>query len=326
MTEKPLISVIVPVYNVQDCLKECVESIREQTYDNLEIILVDDGSTDGSGTICDSYALRDSRIRVVHKKNGGLSSARNAGLDIMRGKYVSFVDGDDLISSKLYEMVIERFNERDYDLVAFGYCYFKNNGSMNRDKLCVVNKNLECDRRETFRLCLYKSISSCTKVYHKRLFQNIRYTEGVISEDAYILPDIIRQVKKCFFLGYIGYFYRQREGSITHSAYKNGDIGLVLGHYRLCLLAKKGDSNMIKTAEYRMGTVYNMLSAKWRNNSFFDLIRYKKDMSRIVYCYRQVIGGIQNNTLIEPNKRFMIKLLCNNLPIWFLINKYLKVE
>ncbi len=326
MTDKPLITVIVPVYNVQTYLEECVESIRNQTYSNLDIILVDDGSTDGSGAICDSYTQKDSRIRVVHKKNGGLSSARNAGLDVMNGELVSFIDGDDLIAPGLYETIVQKFQDKDYDFVAFGYYYFRDNEPLKRTRSCVVNKDLECDRRETFRLCLYKSISSCTKVYQSRLFQTARFTEGVISEDAYILPALIRQVQKCLFLGYMGYYYRQRDDSITHAVYKDGDIGLVLSHYRLCRLARKGDTNMTKTAEYRMGTVYVMLAKKWQNNSIWDLYKYRRDMRRIVFCYRQVLTGIQQNSLISSDMNSRISLMCRNLPAWFLINKYMKVK
>ena len=102
MEQKPLISVIVPVYNVAAWLPRCVDSILAQTYENLEILLVDDGSTDGSGNICEEYAKKDTRIRVLHKENGGLSSARNAGLDAAAGAYIGFVDSDDWIAPEMY--------------------------------------------------------------------------------------------------------------------------------------------------------------------------------------------------------------------------------
>ena len=120
MDRKPLISVIVPVYKVEDYLGRCVDSLLNQTYENLEIILVDDGSPDGSGKICDAYAERDGRVRVIHKENGGLSSARNAGLDIAGGEYVGFVDSDDWMDEHTYEWFMDMMLQEDLKLVCAG--------------------------------------------------------------------------------------------------------------------------------------------------------------------------------------------------------------
>ena len=117
----PLISVIVPVYNVSVYLRKCIESIRNSTYINLEIILVDDGSTDDSGNICDHYEKIDDRITVIHKKNGGLSSARNAGLDIATGLYISFIDSDDYIEQGMLSYMNELTNNLNVDLFMFNY-------------------------------------------------------------------------------------------------------------------------------------------------------------------------------------------------------------
>ena len=114
-----MISVIVPIYNVEQYLKKCIESIISSTYANLEIILVDDGSTDGSGKICDEFQAKDKRIRVVHKKNGGLSDARNVGLEIARGEFVSFIDSDDYIDSEMFEEVLTQF-DKNTDIVIYG--------------------------------------------------------------------------------------------------------------------------------------------------------------------------------------------------------------
>ena len=119
MEVKKMISVVVPIYNVSKYLPKCIESILHSTYKNLEVILVDDGSTDECPTICDDYAKKDSRIKVIHKKNGGLSDARNKGLDIATGEYISFIDSDDYIDADLYESVIKEFDE-NIDVVVFG--------------------------------------------------------------------------------------------------------------------------------------------------------------------------------------------------------------
>ena len=118
---EPLISIIIPVYGVEEYLNQCLESVVNQTYANLEIILVDDGSKDNCPAMCDGWANKDSRIKVVHKENGGLSSARNAGLDIFTGEYVAFVDSDDYIAQDMYELLYSRAKEGNYDIVDCGY-------------------------------------------------------------------------------------------------------------------------------------------------------------------------------------------------------------
>ena len=118
---KPLISVIVPVYNVEQYLPKCIDSILAQTYENLEIILVEDGTKDSSGVICDEYAAKDARIRVIHKENGGLSSARNAGMEIARGEYFGFVDSDDWIEPEMYENLMALAQKYDADVFVKGY-------------------------------------------------------------------------------------------------------------------------------------------------------------------------------------------------------------
>ena len=120
MKQDILISVIVPVYNVEQYLPKCVDAILAQTYGNLEVILVDDGTPDGSGRICDEYAARDNRVQVIHKENGGLSSARNAGIDIARGEYLGFVDSDDCIAPDMYEKMLSLALEADTKLVCAG--------------------------------------------------------------------------------------------------------------------------------------------------------------------------------------------------------------
>ena len=117
----PLVTIIIPVYNVEKYLPKCLDSIINQTYNHLEIIIVDDGSKDSSGLICDEYALKDQRIKVLHKKNGGLSSARNAGLDIAKGDYIMFVDSDDYVESHYCEVPLKHALEKNVRIVSFGY-------------------------------------------------------------------------------------------------------------------------------------------------------------------------------------------------------------
>ena len=137
----PLISVIVPIYNVEKYLDRCVDSIINQTYKNLEIILVDDGSPDNCPQMCDDYAKKDSRIKVVHKENGGLSDARNVGMEVATGEYVSFIDSDDYISLDFYETLLETIVDNDSDIVECGVVKFYEDNSFDKysDDLKVTN-------------------------------------------------------------------------------------------------------------------------------------------------------------------------------------------
>lgn len=176
----PLVSVIVPVYNVETYLRQCLDSIIGQTYSQLEIILVDDGSTDSSGAICDEYARLDSRIHVIHKANGGLSSARNAGLDIALGEYISFVDSDDWLELEMYQELVSIMEERNHlDLVKFGY----------------IDTSKTPKSKDSLKLREYTSLRGYMKskvgvtvwnaLYRHRAIRSLRFIEGMYCEDIY---------------------------------------------------------------------------------------------------------------------------------------------
>ena len=169
MQQDILVSVIVPVYNVEEYLGRCVESILNQTYRNLEVILVDDGAKDSSGRICDQYAAQDHRVKVIHKENGGLSSARNAGMGAAQGKYIWFIDSDDWIELDAYEKLYEQTKEKRYHKVS---------GSFIRESY-PGQKNLLIEQGETG--------SICTGIYLKQIIleNNIWFPEGVAYEDNY---------------------------------------------------------------------------------------------------------------------------------------------
>lgn len=216
-----LVSVIVPVYNVKKYIKRCVDSILSQTYENLEIFLVDDGSTDGSGVECDYYERIDERVRVIHKENGGLSSARNKGLDICNGKYVSFIDSDDYVTKyyieNLYyaltvanaEMASNQFKEtftEEYELIDGAKCI----NVVGYSKMEYLEKMLYQDDVEN---------NACGKLFASRLFSNIRFPEGMLYEDLaimHLLVDASNKLAVCFS---VDYFYFQRWNGIQNSKF-----------------------------------------------------------------------------------------------------------
>lgn len=212
----PKISIIVPVYNVEKYLRRCLDSIRAQTFTDWECICVDDGSPDGSGAILDGYAAEDGRFVVVHKENGGVSSARNAGLDAAHGEWITFVDADDWVESSLYETTLRLAKENDADLVQWNAEQFSD--------VKIVRKGK--DKTEgMFNFILdhtYFSPSMCDKVFKKTLSQGLRFPEGIaLSEDRLFALQVYLACKNCFYINKIFYHYYVRGNSASHSINKN---------------------------------------------------------------------------------------------------------
>lgn len=223
-----LLSVIVPVYNVEKYIDECIESICNQTYKNLEIILVDDGSTDNSGKRCDYWAEQDNRIKVIHKQNGGISSARNAALDIASGEYVAFVDSDDLIMPTMYQEMIDNITD-DKSIVVCDYEIIDESGNSLGCESNILMKNEYTP--QDFLVSVYKSprihtnvVVAWNKIYSKEFFDNVRYTDGFIHEDEEIIHRLVLSAKRIVFIARKLYLYRIRSGSIMHSENKGRAI------------------------------------------------------------------------------------------------------
>ena len=218
--DREKISVIVPVYNVEDYLPRCMDSILTQTYQNLEIILVDDGATDGSGQICNEYAGKDPRIKVIHKKNGGLSSARNAGIDAASGTYFAFVDSDDWIEPDAYEAMLAQMKKHDVKLVCAGR--FDVDGSTGEKKPGLCPKQTECISAEEMagRIFLWDGCDSsvCDKIFHRSLLETFRFPEGRVCEDVAITYKIVLGTERAAFSQLPFYNYYHRVGSISRTA------------------------------------------------------------------------------------------------------------
>lgn len=214
-----LVSVIVPIYKIEDYLEKCVQSIQLQTYQNIEIILVDDGSPDKCGEKCDQFAKEDPRIKVVHKENGGLSDARNSGIDAATGTYIVFVDGDDYIHEdyikKLYNALTR--NEADVAVCSFSL--------VDDDKITQVENVSETDLVITGHELLsrvltdtgYKYVVAWNKLYKRELFVKHHFAKGKLYEDEYINYELFWDVEKVALVSESLYFYVQRVGSIQGS-------------------------------------------------------------------------------------------------------------
>ena len=220
MTKDILVSVIVPVYNVEEYLCRCVDSILSQTYHNLEVILVDDGTKDNSGSICDEYAARDARVRVIHKENGGLSSARNAGIEIARGAYLQFVDSDDWIEPDAVESLLALALEHHVELVIGGRWDVKAKTGQKKIGLCPPKTEVISAEEMVSRMFRWDNCDSAAwdKLYHRRLFREIRFPYGKVCEDVPVMYKIVLDAGRVALLDKPVYFYYHRPGSITYSA------------------------------------------------------------------------------------------------------------
>ena len=214
--EKDLISIIIPVYNVEKYLKECVDSVRKQTYKNLEIILIDDGSKDNSGKLCDELAKEDNRIKVIHKENGGLSDARNVGIENATGEYIQFIDSDDFVEKDMIEILHNDICQEKAD-VSMCSLYLYKDGEKTTDasyKREIFNKELVLKE-----ILLDERVRSYAwnKMFKKSLFESIRFPKGKVFEDIYTMSPIFQKANKIVFNDIPLYYYRQREGSILHN-------------------------------------------------------------------------------------------------------------
>ena len=219
MKQDVLISVIVPVYKVEAYLERCVRSIQTQTYRNLEIILVDDGSPDNCGALCDGFAREDDRIRVIHKPNGGLSSARNAGIDVARGEYFGFVDSDDWIEPEMYETMLEAALRENVKLVCAGRYDMDGEGEKTVG-LCPPATEVISGEELVRRIFTWQNIDSAAtdKLHHRDLFRTIRYPLGRIVEDVPVTWLMALDAGRAAMVSKPFYNYFHRPGSITMSA------------------------------------------------------------------------------------------------------------
>ncbi len=212
MENNDIISVIVTVYNIREYIEKCIDSIKNQTYQHLEILVVDDGSNDGSGELCDNLATQDERIKVIHKPNGGLSDARNSALDVATGEYVAFVDGDDWIHPQMYELLLCAICSGDADISACNYTH--NIQDFNRT-YNAQNIEIEVLSGVDAFLNIEKTLQMAwNKLYRRKLFSKIRYPIGRLHEDEYVLLDILYNAKRVSIVDYRLYFYTVRDDSI----------------------------------------------------------------------------------------------------------------
>lgn len=241
---KPCISIIVPIYKVEPWLRRCVDSILSQTYSDLEIILVDDGSPDNCGAICDEYATIDSRVKVIHKPNGGLSDARNAGIAIAKGEYIGFVDSDDYIEPEMYERLLKAALEQHAKLSMCAFYCENDDGTMNElDAVSLIPDGVQGAE------ALFVKLSegngwfftvAWNKLYHRSLLNDRFYPKGKYHEDEFVIAPLLWEAKKVACISFKGYHYVYlRKGSITGSNTDFRHLDALEALYYRCLFYAK---------------------------------------------------------------------------------------
>lgn len=301
MGQSKLISVIVPVYNVKDYLKECIDSIIAQDYLDIEILLIDDGSTDGSGEVCDEYARNHAVVTAYHKKNGGLSSARNYGISHANGEYYCFIDSDDYISRDFVSTLFYDVSNSSVKIASVGYLRFYEDGTeeemvISNIKDCFVNLEAQVHLNQYG----YYGVPAWNKLFHKTLFEEIRFPEGKLSEDWFIMYRLIEKSKGICFNSEIKYFYRQRQGSITKSSKINTDA-VVAAYEVLDYYIQKKWNQAIPYAvqSYVMANIGVYNAYLIRDNNQEEQTKYRTNVIEIIHKYEMSFDGMSKPRRVQ---------------------------
>jgi glycosyltransferase involved in cell wall biosynthesis len=302
-----LISVIVPVYKVEKYLKRCVDSILAQTYPCLEVILVDDGSPDGCPAICDEYAREDRRVRVIHKENGGLSDARNAGIDAAKGNFLGFIDSDDYVHPRFYELLLQALKEEGADIAGCDVKKIYETGTVEEEEKEAVRSEIYSGREATANLYdaqLYlKSVVIWNKLYKKELFKDVRFPKGKLHEDEFTSYRLLYQSKSVVYIDRAYYFYFQREDGIMGQKQKKiSPVALEAYEQMETFFREKGEKDLLQMMMYRylsMVRRYASDAVKSKDEEEVRLGRYYDKKFR--RDYRKYIWKIR-----KPKRKFRL--------------------
>lgn len=305
---KEKISVIVPIYKVEKYLEKCVDSILNQTYSNTEVILVEDGSPDKCGEMCDMYAEKDSRVVVLHKENGGLSDARNAGMLIATGEYISFVDSDDYIEPDMLEIMYNRMKEDGTDLVVCNFSYVDEEGNIIKEKNqnSPIKDEMLTGEQAFSRLAGKKYwyyVTAWNKLYRRDLLKDIEFPKGKINEDEFVAHYVLAKCNRISCVEKSLYMYVQREHSIMHrlvnGKYTIKNFDAMEAFCSRVMFAKKRNKAVMRLALQKAGQIllqaYRDLG---KENQYKSILNEKRKVFN--KAYREALaGGLHPKTAIK---------------------------
>lgn len=288
------ISVIIPVYNVEKYLRECVDSVLAQTYTNLEIMLIDDGSTDSSGEICDEYAGKDGRIRVIHQKNGGVSTARNYGIEHSSGDYLIFMDSDDIMHPQYVQMMLEAAQKTGCQMVVCDFQRFQNTSELwtaaqsieeqvltQEEALSLLNIPIG-DSEMSMAIC-------CCKLYHHCVLRSVRFPTGIRHEDEFFAHRVLCEVPSVCRLRYVLYGYRQHSGSFM--AHQQGKEGYYSHLPNLQAMQERIEIFAVRYPQLVSGAMRHLL---YDTNDMYNILRgqhfsgYKAEQKELSSFFRRI--------------------------------------
>lgn len=300
----PKISIIVPVYNCEKYISNCINSILEQSFKDFELILVDDGSSDRSFEICESFAKKDNRVRAIHQPNSGVSRARNRGLDEAKGEYIGFVDGDDCVDKEMYKRLYKNLADNNADISICGIVnyFLKKNGITEKVRQSQVDGfwifSGEQALKEALQSRLY-SVNPVNKLFKKELFDKLRYPEGKISEDAFLIPVVISKAGKVVYDSKPMYYYLRRENSITTSNFSDRDWDVVEAYKNHLNMVSEKFPNLKKVAKFRY---------LWAYTYVIDKIMLSENSENYLRDFKKAFDFIKKNILeIIFNPYFSLK-------------------
>lgn len=326
-TASPLISIIVPVYNVEKYIERCVDSILAQSYRNLEVILVDDGSPDRCPEICDRYGLQDKRVKVLHQSNAGLSAARNAGIDIASGDYLGFVDSDDWISKDMYEQLHAAAARSAADISICNFqCVDESDFSLRANVIMpikdevlsgieVITQKLSSDQD-------WYWVIACNKLYRRDLFSDIRYPLGKLHEDEFIIHRLLLKCSKVAGVSKALYFYLQRTGGITKTKYSIRRLDAAEANFeRADMLLSQGIE--ARAAYYACSIGLMVLARSYGQMSFQDL-EYKQRYNELSGKFREVAGSLLKTKLPLIIKARILTNRVSPFFTWLFFERFLR--
>lgn len=304
-----MISVIIPVYNAGKYLNSCIDSLLNQTYQDLEIILVNDGSTDGSKKILEEWRNRDSRIVIIHKENGGASTARNAGLDIAKGEYIGFVDADDTISPFYFEVLYNCALKDQSDFVCYRY-----KGSVDvsedyelinalvEDRLIVNSRKVLYDYEKKYYSIIWGV--PFNKLFHKSLFEKLRFSEGMIYEDVEILPKLIKASHQITILPMELYYYNSSENSVMRSGFsakRFNILDLWKSHFYFFRTEEMYNHANIYLLRYITELIrFSKLTKEPQYKQYINVYqRYLRDYKKNKREYLKYLSSLDHNNLLK---------------------------
>ena len=319
-----LISIIIPVYNVEKYIEKCIQSVLQQTYENLEIIIVDDGSPDSSPEICKKYVQKDSRIKLFHKQNGGLSDARNYGLEHAHGRYVYFLDSDDYIIKDAIEQLYQPIAGKDNEISVMNFY------TVWKDKK-EINKNIilgEFNQKEALLYLLQGKISNYAwdKLYPIELWKDIKFPVGKIFEDTRTTYKVFNKAKRVKTLDYAGYCYVQRPGSITDND-KYNRTEVIEAFEEQLAFARANCKDAVPYIEYRIHkiNIHKALLDKEKNRN--EIMNKIKNFKRFIKKnYKLLLTGEFESKNKKVTLSVLLLLICPSLYIFIYRKHRIKIK